>query len=102
MDRTSVILICPGSLTNLTIIVPTRGQAQYGIGHPKNTGDCPLILGALDEDGTPINPQDDLLLRPGDSRTYYHPPSGAMQIVAVCVDNCSGGGAVLEYDTPIC
>jgi hypothetical protein len=102
MDRTSITLPCPGSGDNLTVIVPTRGQAQYGIGHPTNTGGCTLFIGALDANGNPINPQNDLQLNPGDSRTWYYPPSGVEQIVAVCSNACSGDVAVLEYDTPIC
>ena len=83
IDRTSVEVICPGSRNNLTVIVPTAGQAQYGIGHPANTGDCTLFLGALDADGNPLHPGRDLQLRPGHSRHWYYPPTGTEQIVAV-------------------
>ncbi len=100
MDRTSIPLNCPGSRDNLTVIVPTAGQAQYGVGHPENTGDCNLFLGALDGDGNPINPQNDVQLYPGDSIHWYYPPKGAVQIVAVCASDCHGQ-AVLEFDTPV-
>jgi hypothetical protein len=102
MDRTSVTLPCPGSRGNFTVIVPTRGQAQYGIGHPMNTGGCTLWIAGLNENDSWITTQDDLRLDPGDSQTWYYPPNGAAKIVAICSDQCSGDVAVLEYDTPIC
>ena len=100
MLRTSVKLTCPGSRENIVVIVATAAQSQYGIGHPENTGDCNLYIGALDADGKPIDPGKDLELIPGASRHWYYPPSGAVQIVAGCDTRCHGQ-AVLEYDTPI-
>jgi len=100
-DRIEVMLSCPGSMGNLTVIVATAGQAQYGIGHPANVGDCRLFLGGLDGDGNPVEPQNDVVLYPGDSRHWYYPPNGSVQIVAVCASDCHGQ-AILEYDMPVC
>jgi hypothetical protein len=99
--RERIELTCPGSRDSLVVLVRTPWQAQYGIGHPENSGDCALVIGALDEDGEPIDPgRRDLLLYPGDRYPWYFPPDGAAQIVAVGVNNCEGL-AVLEYDSPV-
>jgi hypothetical protein len=104
MDRTSVVLTCPGSSSNYTVIANTPQVVQWGVGHPANTGSCTLFLMGLDGNG---NPMDDgvnyfpLTLNPGASFKWYWPPSGAAAIIAVCSSDCNvSGTAVLEYDTP--
>ncbi len=79
------------------ILAASAGTAQYGIGHPENTGDCELFIGALDESGKVL---EDIALKPGDSRHWYWPPTGTAKLYAVCSKTCHGT-AVLEYDTPI-
>ena len=99
--RTQVALTCPGTQTNYKVIVHTAWQSRYGLGNPTNVGSCPLFLAPLGSDGEPIdNGRKDVKLDPGGSVPWYYPPDGTAKIVAVCSKACSGGSAVLEYDTP--
>jgi hypothetical protein len=99
MYRTTIEFPCPGSKFNKVVVVPTAAQAQYGVGHPENTGDCTLFLDALDENGNLLDGST-LQLNPGQSRHWYYPPSGTAQIVVVCHDACHGDGK-LEFDAPV-
>lgn len=99
--RERVDLQCPGSRTSYTVLVSTPWQARYGIANPANVGSCPLVISALDENGQPVeHGHNNVVLQPGESRGHYTPPAGAAQIVAVCVNDCSGSTA-LEYDAPV-
>jgi hypothetical protein len=88
---------CPGTRENAVVIA--RGPAvSGGIGNPRNVGDCPLYIAALDAAGEPI--EERLKLEPGQSRRWYYPPQGTVEIAFACSSNCEGT-ATLEFDTPI-
>lgn len=99
--RTAFTLTCPGSATNYVVIVATAWQSKFGLGYPKNVGDCELFIVPLDENGRPIEDGKlNVQLKPGDSMSWYYPPPDTAQIVAVCSKICHGS-AILEIDTPI-
>lgn len=102
--RETVNIPCPGSSSNFVIVVNTPNKTQWGLSNPANSGSCSLFLGGLDENGKPMDDGRNVFpqkLNPGDSLTWYWPPSGATAIFAVCSNDCnSSGTAVLEYDTP--
>jgi hypothetical protein len=103
-DRSIAKLSCPGSRNNLTVIVGNPQLVPWGVGRPKNTGNCTLFLAAIDGSGNALHPEQDLQLNPGDQFDWYQPPAGAAQIVAVCTKDCAAGTGptILEYDTPNC
>ena len=94
--KTIVRLTCPGTKANSKVIVGTAWQCRYGVANPANTGDCPLFLVALGEDGKAI---EDQRLDPGESIAKYVPPAETVKIMAACSKACSGE-AVLEFDSP--
>lgn len=98
MDRTTVSVDCPGTGSNYVVLVPTAAQAQYGVGHPENTGECSLYIVGLDADGNAMDPH--TRIDPGHRRHWYYPPSGAAQVAVMCSSTCHGDGEI-EFDTPI-
>ena len=52
--RKTINLPCPGSASNFVVIVATAWQSKYGLGNPKNIGNCELFISPLDENGEPI------------------------------------------------
>ncbi len=96
--RTAITLSCPGSLGAATVLTSTPEQSQWGIGHPRNAGGCPLSIGALDASGSLLQPN--LALQPGESAEWYTPPAGTARIVVACFENCTGE-TVLEFDLPV-
>lgn len=95
--RSRLTAPCPGTRENAVVIA--RGPAvSGGIGNPRNVGDCPLYIAALDARGEPI--EERLRLAPGQSRRWYYPPEGTVEIAFACSSNCEGT-ATLELDTPI-
>ncbi|MDQ3800832.1 MAG: hypothetical protein M3384_15395 [Acidobacteriota bacterium] len=103
MDKTTIELTCPGSEKNYTVIVSTAWQSRFGLGNPRNIGDCALFIVPLDAQGKPINKGDlNVMLSAGQQLKWYYPPPEAAQIAAVCSKACTGGGqAILEFDTPV-
>ncbi len=88
-------LQCPGSREN-AVQLTNEFTTSAGVGHPTNTGECRIFLDALDANGKSLH---QLTLDPGQGVAWFTPPSGAVAIWAVCVNNCSGRGE-LTYDTP--
>lgn len=103
MDKTTIELTCPGSATNYTVIIGAAWQSRFGLGNPKNIGDCELFIVPLDAQSRPINNGAlNVMLSPGQTLTWYYPPPDTAQIAAVCSKACTGGGqAILEFDTPV-
>lgn len=98
--RKTINLPCPGSASNFVVIVATAWQSKYGLGNPKNVGNCELFISPLDENGKPIEGgHRNVQLSPGKSMAWYYPPEGTAQIVAVCSKVCHGR-AILEIDLP--
>jgi hypothetical protein len=89
-------LFCPGSRNN-AVQLTNEFTTSAGIGHPTNTGECPIFLDALGAAGNSLK---NLSLNPGESRNWFSPPEGAISIWVVCHSDCSGRGE-LTYDTPI-
>ncbi len=105
MDRSQLVSNCPGSLSS-AIVIAVGDAARFGISNPANTGTCPLSISGLDANGNVIpgdaNGAANLVLNPGDSVPWYTPPGGTVQLVFTCFSNCSGGQAILEFDTSNC
>jgi hypothetical protein len=95
-DRSITSPPCPGSLQTAHILA-VYPATIFGVGHPKNTGGCPISIAGTDEQGRPIMPN--LSLEPGKSKKWFYPPSGTVKIIVACFSNCSRT-ARLEYDTP--
>jgi len=89
-------LSCPGSRDS-AVQLTNEFTSAAGIGHPMNTGECPIFLDALDASGNSLT---QLLLNPGEGRDWFSPPAGAVSIWVVCHSGCSGRGE-LTYDTPL-
>ena len=97
-DRTIIIAPCPGTATNYVTIVDQDWKCAYGVGNPVNTGGCPLYIHGMDASGAFIS-EGHLALNPGDSASWYTPPSGSAKVVMACDRSCTGE-ARLEYDVP--
>lgn len=96
VDRSTILIKCPGSRE--TAVVLAVGPATvFGVGNPKNIGDCPLSIGAEDENSRLLSPT--LSLSPGESALHFDPPAGTYRILVAGFTNCTGE-AILEYDTP--
>jgi hypothetical protein len=95
----SVQVPCPGTLEN-AVPLTNSVTTPYGIQNPYNSGSCPLFLAGLDSSGSPVNPQSDLRLAPGESASAYYAPAGADVIVVVCDNECSGDGEI-TFDAPV-
>jgi hypothetical protein len=91
----TIILTCPGSRED-AVQLTNEFTTQFGVGHPRNTGDCPLFLDALDGGGNSVQ---QLQLTPGDGVDWFSAPQEAVAIFAVCHQDCSGTGQ-LTFDTP--
>ncbi|MEV0375726.1 hypothetical protein AB0I10_39320 [Streptomyces sp. NPDC050636] len=96
-DRTTVSVPCPGNLENF-VRLTNEVTTPFGIGHPANTGDCKLSLGALDRAGQRMF-TGVVDLPPGQSVDWYHAPAGGVVIFVECSVSCEGRGQ-LTYDTP--
>ena len=86
---------CPGTREN-TVYLTNELTTPYGVGHPYNSGECQLFVDALDAGWSVL---DELPLEPGEGRDWYYPPDGAVAIVVVCRNDCTGRGE-LTYDMP--
>jgi len=89
-------LSCPGSRGN-AVQLTNEFTTAAGVGHPRNTGGCPIFIDALDAAGRSL---EQLLLEPGQGQAWFSPPAGAASIWVVCSSQCTGHGE-LTYDTPV-
>ena len=96
LQRTRASAPCPGTLQT-AVRITNSVQTPYGVGNPYSAGTCPISIAGLDSSGQPLSPN--LALYPGESSSWFYPPSGSTSIVFACFDNCSGT-AYLDYDTP--
>jgi len=109
VQRSQLTTNCPGSLATATVIA-VGDAARIGVSNPANVGSCPLSINGLDASGNlagfPISSggssNANLILFPGDTVTWYTPPSNTETLVFACYANCYQGQAVLEFDTPNC
>ena len=91
MARTT-IRIPPGGSTT---IVSSQWQARFGLGNPKNVGNCTLSIRAVSNQGLLVT-----IFPPGRSMLWYYPPKGTTRIEVEASPFCSREG-LLEIDTPI-
>jgi len=96
MDRTQISVASPGSLDS-AVTISVAPWCMYGISNPANVGDCPLSIGGLDENGGVLQPH--IWLTPGDSMSWWAPPTGSESMI-VCAYSNHTGTAILEFDTP--
>jgi len=90
----------PGSLEN-AVRLTNEFTTQFGIGHPTNTGECPLGINGLDENGRLVPGfEGHLVLQPGESVPWYHAAPGSVTIAVAAFNDCPGH-AQLTYDTPV-
>jgi hypothetical protein len=90
-------LACPGTRANAVRLTNAVTTAA-GIGHPENTGTCPVFIEGLDAGGVTVG--EPLKLEPGENASWFRAPGNAVGIWAVCHADCSGQGEI-RYDTPI-
>jgi hypothetical protein len=84
----------PDRAVRLTNEVTTPG----GIGHPKNTGQCPIFLYGVDAKGRRL-PTPWLQLDPNQDAPWYRAAPDAVAIVVTALAAC-GKPAEVEFDTP--
>jgi hypothetical protein len=89
-------LSCPGSKGN-AVQLTNEFTTPAGIGHPRNTGECPIFIEALDGAGNSVK---HVMLEPGQVLAWFSPPIGAASVWVVCSSLCTGLGE-LNYDTPV-
>ncbi len=97
-DRSIVVLPCPGSLDK-PVVLAVYPATVGGVGHPQNNGPYPFSIGALDKDGTLLDPRYPLELQPGQGVEWYYPPTDTYKIIAVGWKGFYGT-TILEFDTP--
>jgi len=91
----------PGSRTNF-VRLTNEVTTPAGIGHPTNTGECPLALSGVTASGVIVGRPSEpwhLILQPGESAPWFHGDPRAAAIIVAAFESCHGH-AQLTYDTP--